>query len=353
MPEEGKYVKIHIVQKGETLWNIAQKYGVNFDELKKMNAQLSNPEMIMPGMKIKVPSGIHVKKEMPKHVGGIKEAPKVEHPYLPKKEAPLPVAKPPKEKPKEVPYHIYQPVMPEIQPLPEIDINNYYMVNMKQQQVNQQVQHEHHEESPMQEMPVYEEVAQPMYYYPPMAMPCYDPCYNPCYDPCYPHSTHMMPMHHVQGMMPTPYPMMHPQVMPSMLPGMPVAGYQAMPQHFDEESSSDHGHHHHHMHHGHVESSENWQYNGAAMMPTMEQTAYFGNMPMIAQPHMPQQAFTRTGHCGCDGSSYLPPQPYGWQGQPMPTTPFPNYGFTGYPAGTAMPATYAMPVRHDEGNGDE
>ncbi|MHC8522687.1 SafA/ExsA family spore coat assembly protein [Rossellomorea sp. H39__3] len=56
-------MKIHIVQKGDTLWKIAKKYGVNFEELKHMNAQLSNPDMIMPGMKIKVPtSGGTVKK---------------------------------------------------------------------------------------------------------------------------------------------------------------------------------------------------------------------------------------------------------------------------------------------------
>ncbi len=54
-------MKIHIVQKGDTLWKIAKKYGVSFDELKKMNAQLSNPDMIMPGMKIKIPD-THQKK---------------------------------------------------------------------------------------------------------------------------------------------------------------------------------------------------------------------------------------------------------------------------------------------------
>lgn len=35
-------VKIHIVQKGDTLWKLAKKYGVSFEELKKVNAQLSN-----------------------------------------------------------------------------------------------------------------------------------------------------------------------------------------------------------------------------------------------------------------------------------------------------------------------
>ncbi|MGG1166730.1 spore coat assembly protein ExsA, partial [Bacillus mycoides] len=57
-------MKIHIVQKGETLWKIAKKYGVDFETLKKTNTQLSNPDLIMPGMKIKVPSNsVHVKQQ--------------------------------------------------------------------------------------------------------------------------------------------------------------------------------------------------------------------------------------------------------------------------------------------------
>src|SRR3982751_4749652 len=91
-------VKIHIVQKGDTLWKIAKKYGVNFEELKKMNSQLSNPDMIMPGMKIKVPtSGGNIKKEAPigtpsssgakTSLGGKKEMPKQEHPFI--KEKPI------------------------------------------------------------------------------------------------------------------------------------------------------------------------------------------------------------------------------------------------------------------------
>ncbi|MDH2922487.1 SafA/ExsA family spore coat assembly protein [Bacillus cytotoxicus] len=56
-------MKIHIVQKGDTLWKIAKKYGVDLETLKIANTQLSNPDLIMPGMKIKVPSGsVHVKK---------------------------------------------------------------------------------------------------------------------------------------------------------------------------------------------------------------------------------------------------------------------------------------------------
>ncbi|PEA10658.1 peptigoglycan-binding protein LysM, partial [Bacillus cereus] len=66
-------MKIHIVQKGDTLWKIAKKYGVDFDTLKKTNTQLSNPDLIMPGMKIKVPSNsVHVKQ----HVGAGSSPPK-------------------------------------------------------------------------------------------------------------------------------------------------------------------------------------------------------------------------------------------------------------------------------------
>lgn len=59
-------MKIHVVQKGETLWKIAQKYGVDFEQVKQLNTQLSNPDMVMPGMKIKIPSTTkQVTKEVP------------------------------------------------------------------------------------------------------------------------------------------------------------------------------------------------------------------------------------------------------------------------------------------------
>ena len=75
----GNSVKIHIVQKGDTLWKLAKKYGVDFEALKKLNSQLSNPDMIMPGMKLKIPST--GKNTAPSHsntiinVGSQKEAP--------------------------------------------------------------------------------------------------------------------------------------------------------------------------------------------------------------------------------------------------------------------------------------
>ncbi|WP_078413899.1 SafA/ExsA family spore coat assembly protein [Priestia abyssalis] len=183
-------MKIHIVQKGDTLWKIAKKYGVDFEELKKMNSQLSNPDMIMPGMKIKVPSAsVSIKKEGVKGsaAGGVKEMPMAEHPFadqtktypvteideepapqqeMPAKEMPVkPVkempAKPVKEMPvkempvkempikempaptapkKEMPVVPKMPVLPKLPPIQPIkqdvdimntDINkNFYTLNM-------------------------------------------------------------------------------------------------------------------------------------------------------------------------------------------------------------------------------
>ncbi|WP_025027392.1 SafA/ExsA family spore coat assembly protein [Caldalkalibacillus mannanilyticus] len=59
-------MKIHIVQKGDTLWNLAEKYGVDFESLKQANAHLSDPDMIMPGMKIKIPTSLFQPKKTAK-----------------------------------------------------------------------------------------------------------------------------------------------------------------------------------------------------------------------------------------------------------------------------------------------
>ncbi|SOC02486.1 morphogenetic protein associated with SpoVID [Ureibacillus xyleni] len=48
-------MRIHIVQKGETLWRIAKQYGIGLDELKALNAHLANPDYIVPGMEIILP----------------------------------------------------------------------------------------------------------------------------------------------------------------------------------------------------------------------------------------------------------------------------------------------------------
>ncbi|WP_394233084.1 SafA/ExsA family spore coat assembly protein, partial [Niallia oryzisoli] len=328
-------MKIHIVQKGDTLWKIAKKYGVNFEELKKMNSQLSNPDMIMPGMKIKVPtSGGNIKKEAPTGVQGTKinmgakkEMPKKEQPItkemikekpkeMPKEievpkaqpevvekpkpievpkaapkvkpietpkaapkvkpietpkaapkvkpiEAPkqVPKAQPievpkaapkpvesvkevPKEKPIEQPKQPFQPKMP--MPIPEVDLQNYFMTNMANINVKEQpkslpqlppkplnvlpevkpVQESPMEESPVMESPMNQYVGgqyQPMNPYTPNY-------FNPCFDPCYPGPP--MPYPQVQGAympaQPMPCPPMGVQPMP--FPQMPMYGQQPFPQ---------------------------------------------------------------------------------------------------------------------------
>ncbi|MBE1554589.1 LysM peptidoglycan-binding domain-containing protein [Sporosarcina limicola] len=48
-------MKVHIVVKGDTLWKIARQHGIPFEELKRVNAHLANPDYIVPGMKIFLP----------------------------------------------------------------------------------------------------------------------------------------------------------------------------------------------------------------------------------------------------------------------------------------------------------
>ncbi|MCG7410224.1 LysM peptidoglycan-binding domain-containing protein [Paenibacillus sp. ACRRX] len=52
-------MKIHIVKKGESLYSLSQKYGVSLDTLISMNPQLSDPNKLDVGMKVKVPSTVH------------------------------------------------------------------------------------------------------------------------------------------------------------------------------------------------------------------------------------------------------------------------------------------------------
>jgi morphogenetic protein associated with SpoVID len=288
-------VKIHIVQKGDTLWKIAKKYGVDFEELKKMNSQLSNPDMIMPGMKIKVPTtsgnikkeaqlgtagakiNMGTKKEMPikeQPILPIKEQPILpikEQPILPIKEKPIkkelpvqpvkeqpiqpvkeqpimekpvsPIENIPIETPKEQPKMPYMPKMP-MPMVPEVDINNYFMMNMANIKAMEQTApqlppqpqvspvKEEVKESPIKESPVMEAPAMeaPVEQYMPMYNPCFDPCaqmYNPCFDPCYPGQHFGYPQ--VQGAyMPQVQPQAYPQVQGEYMPQVQQNPYPAV-----------------------------------------------------------------------------------------------------------------------------
>lgn len=106
--EGGSFVvEVHIVQKGDTLWKISRQHGISFEELKRVNAHLANPDYIVPGMKIFLPEskGKAVETKQPSVGGGQEKGKPVEKIVkVEKKEEPVAKPAPPKaemEKPKE------------------------------------------------------------------------------------------------------------------------------------------------------------------------------------------------------------------------------------------------------------
>ncbi|MGG1555743.1 LysM peptidoglycan-binding domain-containing protein [Paenibacillus ferrarius] len=55
-------MKIHIVKKGDTLYELANKYGTTLEQIIALNPQIADPNVIDVGMKVKIPSG-HKKPE--------------------------------------------------------------------------------------------------------------------------------------------------------------------------------------------------------------------------------------------------------------------------------------------------
>ncbi|GGF06925.1 hypothetical protein GCM10010954_01730 [Halobacillus andaensis] len=256
-------MRIHVVQKGDTLWKISKKYGVDFEELKSVNSQLSNPDMIMPGMKIKVPQGKkQVKKEAPK-----KEAPKKEMPMkeMPKKEMPKKEMPKPKPVPKPMPQIKEDEKMPKPAPIMEkpmmpIQMNmpiqmpmdqhmqNYYTTfhlpqmpmpekekpkgkvkGKAKEQVKAKQVKEAYEESAEFYQPKHENQphAQALPYCPPMHMPYHPSPWDYFWCPPYP----VMGMHHQPMNQPMHYPMPnHP------MGNQPMPYVQGMQ---NEESSSE------------------------------------------------------------------------------------------------------------------
>lgn len=49
-------MRIHIVKKGDTLYQLSKKYHVNLDKLIEMNPQIADPNKLDIGMKVKIPS---------------------------------------------------------------------------------------------------------------------------------------------------------------------------------------------------------------------------------------------------------------------------------------------------------
>ncbi|MGM8364700.1 SafA/ExsA family spore coat assembly protein [Virgibacillus sp. W0181] len=226
-------MKIHIVQKGDTLWEISKEYGVDFEELKQTNSHISSPDMIMPGMKIKIPSSTkQVKKEMGK-------APvKKEEKKMEMKPKPF-IKEDDNAKPKEV-----KPTLP-MQPMSTMEQNvhqhmtfNYPEEPKKEETMNDQMQMNQEKEqysSPQKEqVPAYH---QPM----PMQPMCCHMIHPCCCKPMHFNQMHMMPLHapgqHMGGNCSEPYPMPGPQMMQGasgMHPGANLYPAMDMPGQMNE-----------------------------------------------------------------------------------------------------------------------
>lgn len=132
------FVRIHIVQKGETLWRIAKQYGIGLDELKRLNAHLANPDYIVPGMEIILPeTGAATPKSTMTKAQQTAPMSKKEMTTAPKEQLTKPVEKPVKEVPKVVetapiPAPVPQP-MPEPVPMPQVDLTPQFQFDFAPQ----------------------------------------------------------------------------------------------------------------------------------------------------------------------------------------------------------------------------
>jgi morphogenetic protein associated with SpoVID len=209
-------LKIHIVQKGDTLWELSKKYGVDFEELKQMNSHLSSPDMIMPGMKIRIPSSAKaVKKEAPMKEAPIKEAPMVEQPYKDITPKPMPVIKEDDKKPvmdvkPEMPMpQMPQMIMPQVMQAPTTEQELTYMsfsfpeVHITEESSTDESSH--HKEKPKKK-PMYQPMHQPVH-----MVPCFP--VHPCCGPHMPMMHHPCMMHHHH----------HPHMLPQQMMGYPGA----------------------------------------------------------------------------------------------------------------------------------
>jgi len=318
--EEGrKKLRIHIVQKGDTLWKIAKEYGISFEDLKRLNAHLANPDYIVPGMEIILPEKINkethrepqkethkesqMHKEMPTQPRPSKESVKKEvqkpmpapPPIVIQPPAPMPMPEP-----QMIPIPIPMPMpMPMPQPQQPMWVPQPVELSWNQQLVMPQVQ------QPAPAPP-------PVHYVPQM--------------PMVPHcSSCHQPMHH-QMWWHMPMQPMQPQVEAYAMPQQPMPcamPQQAMPQQVEGANF--------------LESSSSPFFNEPQMQPQFDQMPMMPMMPMGqscgcgAQHGMGQPCGCGAQHgmgqtCGC-GAQHGMGQPCGCGSQPvmMPTWQFDPY----------------------------
>ena len=112
-------VKVHVVQKGDTLWKISRQYGISFEDLKRVNAHLANPDYIVPGMKIFLPDKAKGMGEVKQPSTGAGQVKKTEKAPITKTAPPKvesKVSKQPKPLPK-VPKPPKVPTKPSVEPI--------------------------------------------------------------------------------------------------------------------------------------------------------------------------------------------------------------------------------------------
>lgn len=204
-------MKIYTVQKGDTLYKIAKNHNITLDQLLSVNPNISNPDHIMPGMKIKIPA---VKSGTAAHhsahdktkdhytapVGGIKgTAPK---PHFPMMEAPakeVPVHEAPPKK------HEYKPTahLAPLMPLVDINVTNQ---EINEKFIQKQITQPQHEAYPNMMMPkakpqgttypIHKPHPAPQVVSPYQAPQMQMPMPHPQPYPCYPPMPMPMPMSH-------------------------------------------------------------------------------------------------------------------------------------------------------------
>lgn len=270
-------MKIHIVQKGDTLWEIAKKYGVDFEELKALNSHLASPDMIMPGMKIRIPT--HSKK--------------VQHkdktmPQKKEKQAPAPKTAKPKKKMIELPKMPTLP-MESGHTLPTLEKQKAYpkeTPSKKPVAPKKEVKHQYEEDKHVsQQMPLHQMDHHPIHHQP-QVMPMYVH-FCPCSMPVMPEYMGCGCGGHHHMMHPSTYPM-H----PGMYQQIPAQMY---PQHMMQQP----------------------MYSPSApmgMMPQMQQQTNYAVSPHVAQMELEPELFkqqhpTENANPYGDSSLQMYPEP--------------------------------------------
>ncbi|ATP41257.1 hypothetical protein CSE16_14995 [Solibacillus sp. R5-41] len=327
-------MRVHIVQKGDTLWKIAKQYSIGFEDLKRLNAHLANPDYIVPGMEIILPDGGTKKEKEVMHKAIVKEQEKPVKPIV--KEKPI--------VPTPVPTPTPVPVPLPVQPRPLWQGDFYYQPPAVPVQIpNWQQTHVHFQ--PTIEAPIMTPTPQPLPVpptptpmpIPPPVMPQPQPqpqppifiqppiqhhCMPPMQHHCMPHFMPPMQHHCMPHFMP---PMQHHCMQPMPMPicqnchGIRMEDSPAFMPMYQEESPIAQ------MDHGHDRDQQVRHYYNEMQNMNL--------MPMPMPMPMPNS-------CGCQESPMMPMQnSCGCQQPPM--MPYP----TPYP----MPM-YMMPQMHPQMN---